>query len=59
MKILNFNWKLTEVCSQMSNWQYASIGSDNGLESNRQQAIIWTNDGLAYPHIYASLASTG
>ena len=25
--------------------KYPSIGSDNGLASERQQAIIWTNDG--------------
>ena len=31
------------------------IASDNGLSSNRQQAIIWTNDGLIYCCIYASL----
>ena len=27
------------------NWQYSNIGTDNGL-ANRQQAIIWINDGL-------------
>ena len=26
--------------------KYYSIGSDNGLAPNRQQAIIWTNGGL-------------
>ena len=31
------------------------IGSDNGLASNRRQAIIWTNNGLVYWRIYASL----
>ena len=25
--------------------QYSSIGSDNGLASNKQQPIIWTTDG--------------
>ena len=29
-----------------SNWQYSSIGSDNGLAPIRRQAIIWTNDDL-------------
>ena len=24
---------------------YSSIGSDNGLEPARRQAIFWTNDG--------------
>ena len=27
----------------------------NSLAPIRQQAIIWTNDGLVYWHIYASL----
>ena len=35
----------SEVCSWKSNWQYSSIGSDNGLALNRQQAIVWINDG--------------
>ena len=25
--------------------QYSCIGSDNGLVTTRQQAIIWTNNG--------------
>ena len=33
----------------------AIIVSDNDLAPNRLQAIIWTNDGLIYSHIYASL----
>ena len=28
---------------------------DNGVARNRQQAIIWNNDGLVYWCIYASL----
>ena len=28
-----------------SNWQYSSIGLDNGLAPNKWQAIIWTNYG--------------
>ena len=40
-KCMNYNKKFTEVCSE----QYCSIGSDNGLEPTRRQAIIWTNDG--------------
>ena len=31
------------------------IGSDKGMAANRRQAIIWTNDGLVYWRIYASL----
>ena len=33
------------VCSQRSNLQYSSIGSDNGLVPSRRQAIIRTNGG--------------
>ena len=44
-KRLNSYLNFTEVCSQGSNQQYASIGSDNGLAPSRRQAIIWTNDG--------------
>ena len=43
-----FGSNFTEICSQRSNQQFASIGSDNGLAPNRRQAIIWTNDGLVY-----------
>ena len=39
-------WDMTEICSLGCNWQYVSIGSDNGLVPNRRQAIIWTNDRL-------------
>ena len=39
------------MCSLGSNWQYGSIGSDNGLAPNRRQAIIWTNVGMLYGHI--------
>ena len=44
-----------------SKYQYDSIGSDDGLATNRQQAIIWTNTGLvcwrieAEWRIYASI----
>ena len=31
------------------------IVSDNGLAPTRRQAVIWTNDGLVYWRIYASL----
>ena len=34
----------TGICYLGFNWQYGSIGSDNGLAVTRQQAIIWTND---------------
>ena len=44
------------MCSLVSNWQYGSIGSDNGLTLNRRHTIIWTSDGLGYWHIYASIS---
>ena len=50
------DWKLTNwMRSLMSNWEYVIIGIDNGLSRSRRQAIIWTNDGLVYWGIYASL----
>ena len=36
-----------------------SIGSDNDLAPTRRQAIIWTNGGLFYWRIYASLGLNG
>ena len=47
--------KITEICFVWSSQQYFSIDSDNGLVSIKQQAIIWTNDGIVYWRIYASL----
>ena len=41
----------TEICSLASNWELASIGSDNGLAPDRRQAIIWTNGGLFHWHM--------
>ena len=46
----------SDVCFQWYNWQYTSIGSDNGLAPKRQQAIIWTHDCLSNQRIYASLS---
>ena len=34
---------------------YTSIGLDNGLVPNRQQAIIWSNGDPIHWHIYAAL----
>ena len=42
------------------NWQYSSIGLDNGLAPSRRQAIIWTNDVYisdAYMRHSASMSS--
>ena len=38
----------------MSNWQYSSIGLDNGLALTRWQAIIWTKGGY-FIDAYVSL----
>ena len=38
-----------------SNCQKYSIGFDNGLVPNRQQAIIWSNEDLISWCIYVSL----
>ena len=54
-KCINFDFDFTGVCSQRSNEQYSSTGSDNGLVPARQQAIIWNNDSLVYWSIYPSL----
>ena len=39
-------------CLALLNWQYDSIGSDDGLMPTRRQAIPWSNDGLVYLCIY-------
>ena len=44
-KLVYFDKIFIEICSPGSNWQYSSIGSDNGLAPTRRQTIIWTNDG--------------
>ena len=56
-KLLNFKWNFTETFSLGSNWQYGSIGSDNGLAPNRRQTIIWSNVGMLHWRIYAHSAS--
>ena len=52
VSLFKFHWNL----SKMPNQKQASSGSHNGLVVNWWQAIIWTNDGLVYCHIYASLS---
>ena len=47
--------KISQLLSQGSDWQNASIGSDVDLAPNRRQAIIWTNDGLWYRRTDESL----
>ena len=45
----------TEVCYQVSDWQYVGIGSGNGFAPNRRQAIAWTNADPVHRRIYAAL----
>ena len=59
MKVLRLNKNLTEIHSLENDWQWVSIGSDNGLAPKRQQAIIWANDDLIHWCIYASLGLNG
>ena len=54
-KVLYFDSKFTEVCSQKSNWQYSNIGLDNCSAPTKRQAIIWTNADSVRWRIYASL----
>ena len=49
--LIKFHWSLF-LRAQLTK---PSIGLDNGLVSNRQQAIIWTNADLIHWHIYAAL----
>ena len=41
--LMTFWITLNENICIESNWQYVSIGSDNGLAPSRRKAIIWTN----------------
>ena len=54
MEMIDFEYSLAEFCSSGSYWQkYVSIHND--VAPNRRQSIIWTNDGLGWWRIYASL----
>ena len=55
IKMFIFWSNITEICSQGSNQQYTSIGSDNGLAPNRRQAIISNNADPVCWRIYVSL----
>ena len=57
MKSFIFWLKFHQACSWGSNWQYLSIGLDNGLVPNRRQAIICTNADPFHWRIYAALWS--
>ena len=54
-KCFNSDQDFTEVYSEESNLKNAIIASDDGLAPNRLEAIIWTNAGVFYLRIYASL----
>ena len=50
---------LIEITLKFVSKDLINISSDNGLLSNKHQAIIWTNDShdcLVYRHMYVSLA---
>ena len=53
-KFLYFDPNFTEVCSQVSNWWWHSIG----LAPNRREAIIWANAVPIHCCIYAALLTT-
>ena len=60
MHFLEWKWQnsdsnLTENCTEDSNGQQASIGSNNSLASNSRQATNWSNDEPVYWRIYAAL----
>ena len=46
---------LIEIGSRDSNWQYASIGSGDGLVPNSRQANIWFNADPIHWRIYVAL----
>ena len=45
---------LIQSFSWVSNWQYGSISSSNGLAPNRRQAITWANADPVHWRIYAT-----
>ena len=52
-KYSHFYSNLAEFWTQRSIAKYSSIGSENGLELNWRQAVIWNNGGPVYCRIYA------
>ena len=54
-RVFCFDSIYTEINSQGSNYTWTSVGSVNDLESNRRQAIIWTNDGIVHWRTNVSL----
>ena len=56
LNVLSFIYNFTAICSQGSDQQQVSIGSNNGLVPYRREAIISTKDDLLYWCIYALLS---
>ena len=54
-KIFILDSNFIEVCSWVPYWQQVSIGSDYGLEPNKEHEISWACDDLVYRCIDASL----
>ena len=57
-KCMNLDNNFAEVSSQSSNYQYSTMGSDDGLAPTRRQANIWINDGYiteAYMRLSTSI----
>ena len=52
---LSYNYNCTEICSLGSNWQYCSIGPDNGLGAKQATSHYLNQSWLDYRHIFASL----
>ena len=44
LKFLYFDSNFIAICVAWSNQQSTSIDLNNGLDPNRQRAIIWTSD---------------
>ena len=49
-----FDQNFSEIYCLWSNWQQPRTGLDNGLATNRRQAIIWTNADPIHWRIYAA-----
>ena len=58
-KLDNYDSNVIEICSNESNWKYASIGSGNCLAPKRRQAIIWTNAEPIHWRIYVAQGGGG
>ena len=55
MKIDWLHYFLIEAYCLGYDWREGTKGLDNGLASNKRQAIVWTNDDPLHRCIYAAL----